>query len=110
LAGIQRALPQLERRSASLVAISVDEAPESRLMRRELGLSFPLLHDEAARVADSYGVRMPLEELAIPAVFVVAPDGTIAWRHIGESVPDRPTPDAVLAAIDAIGAKQPAAK
>lgn len=101
---MQRAVPQLEQRAASLIGISTDEAAESRLMRRELALTFPLLHDDAAHVADTYGVRMAVEELAIPSVFVVAPDGTIAWRHVGEYVPDRPTPEAVLAAIDALGA------
>ncbi len=103
MAGLQAALPELRERAASLVGISTDEAPESRLMARQLGLTFPLLHDEAAVVADSYGVRMSIEELAIPSVFVIAKDGTIAWRHVGEYVPDRPTPEKVLGAIDAIG-------
>jgi peroxiredoxin len=101
---MQRALPQLEQRATSLVGISVDEASASRLLTQRLGLGFPLLHDEAGRVADSYGVRMATEAFAIPSVFVIAPDGTIAWRHVGETVPDRPAPDAVLAAIDALGA------
>jgi peroxiredoxin len=101
---MQSALPQLEQRATSLVGISVDEASASRLLAQKLGLGFSLLHDEDARVADSYGVRMATEALAIPSVFVITPDGTIAWRHVGETVPDRPAPDAVLAAIDALGA------
>lgn len=35
------------------------------------------------------------EELAIPSTFVVRQDGTIAWRHVGETVPDRPPVDVV---------------
>lgn len=99
MAGLQQRLPDIRERSASLVGISTDEAPESRFLRAQLKLEFPLLHDESARVADAYGVRMRIEELAIPSVFVIDRDGAIAWRHIGEYVPDRPTPDAVLAAL-----------
>jgi thioredoxin-dependent peroxiredoxin len=102
LAGLQEVMPQLRERGASMVGISVDDAQESRLFRAAAGLEFPLLSDEGGRVADAYGVLMAREEIAIPSVFVIAPAGTIAWRHVGETVPDRPTPEAVLAAIDAL--------
>lgn len=82
------------------MGISVDEAAESQLLRRALGLQFALLHDEDAEIAAAYGVRMVGESMAIPSVFVVTPGGAIVWRHVGETVPDRPAPDAVLAAID----------
>ncbi len=100
MAGLQKILPQLRARGASVVGISVDEAPESRILRATLGLEFPLLHDEEAAVAAAYGTRMASELLAIPSVFVVGSSGVIVWRHIGEYVPDRPTADAVLAAVD----------
>ena len=95
-------MPKLRERSAAMVAISVDDPQESRLFRASAGLEFPLLTDDGGRVASLYGVLMTREEIAIPSVFVIAPAGTIAWRHIGETVPDRPTPEAVLAAIDAL--------
>jgi peroxiredoxin len=100
LAGLQKILPQLTAKGATIVGISVDEAPESRMLRGTLKLEFPLLHDEDARVASAYGVRMLGESMAIPSLFVVTHDGTIVWRHIGEYVPDRPTPESVLEAID----------
>jgi len=78
----------------------VDEAAESQLLRRALGLQFALLHDENAELAAAFGVRMVGESMAIPSVFVVTQGGAIVWRHVGENVPDRPAPDAVLAAID----------
>ena len=40
--------------------------------------------------------------LAIPAVFVIAPDRTIHYKYVGETVPDRPTVDVVLETLDAI--------
>lgn len=99
MAGLQSILPQLTKKGATVVGISVDEVPESKMLRGVLNLEFPLLHDEDANVAASYGVRMRGESMAIPSVFIVTHDGTIVWRHIGEYVPDRPTPESVLEAL-----------
>lgn len=100
MAGLQKIAKQLEAKGATIVGISVDEAPESKMLRATLNLTFPLLHDDDANVAAAFGVRMLGESMAIPSVFVVTEDGEIAWRHVGEYVPDRPTPDSVLEAID----------
>jgi peroxiredoxin len=100
LAGLQSILPKLTAAGATVVGISTDEAPESRLLRKTLGLGFPLLFDEGAEIAAAYGVRMRGDTLAIPAVFVVTSDRRIVWRHVGENVPDRPTPQIVLDAVD----------
>jgi peroxiredoxin len=86
---------ELAAEGIGLVAISVDLAPESQLLARRLGIEFPLLSDPQAEVAEAWGVVMLGEEMAIPATFVVRKDGTIAWRHVGETVPDRPPVDVV---------------
>lgn len=99
MAGLQAIYPQLRATGATIVGISTDPAPESKLLRAALGLQFPLLEDHDAEVAAAYGVRMVGDTLAIPSVFVVAADRTIVWRHVGENVPDRPTAQAVLDAI-----------
>lgn len=99
MAGLQSILPKLTAASATVVGISTDEPPESRMLRTRLGLEFPLLVDEGAEIAAAYGVRMLGDTLAIPAVFVVTSDRRIVWRHVGENVPDRPTPQIVLEAV-----------
>lgn len=99
MAGLQEILPQLRTRGATVVGVSVDEAPESKMLRAARKLEFPLLHDADANIAAAYGVRMKGESMAIPSVFVVSREGAIVWRHVGEYVPDRPTPDAVLEAV-----------
>jgi peroxiredoxin len=99
LAGLQKILPQLTAKGATVVGISVDDAPESKMLRASLNLTFPLLHDADANVAAAYGVRMRGESMAIPSVFVVTRNGEIAWHHIGEYVPDRPTGESVLEAV-----------
>ena len=96
MAGLQDIAQELAAHEASVVGISVDHAEESRLLAEELGLKFPLLTDPSAAVIDRYGVRMAHEELAVPAVFVLRTDGTIAWRHVSATVPDRATNDTVL--------------
>jgi peroxiredoxin len=102
LAGLRDAWPELRERNASVAAISVDPAPESKLLRASLRLPFPLLSDADARVIAQWGVLMSRDQLAVPAVFVVEEGGTIVWRHVGETVPDRPTAQAVIEAIDGI--------
>ncbi len=49
-------------------------------------------------------------EVAIPSVFVVRRDGTVAWSYIGERMSDRPASQMVLEALDGIagGASNPA--
>jgi peroxiredoxin len=99
LAGLQKVLPELEAKGATVVGISVDEAPESKMLRGALNLTFSLLQDEDAEIAAAYGVRMRGESMAIPSVFVVGQSGEIVWRHVGEYVPDRPTAESVLEAV-----------
>lgn len=102
MAGLQDIAKELEAHDASVAAISVDSAEESRLLAEELGLGFPLLVDRNAAVIERYGVRMAHEELAVPAVFIVRRDGTIAWRAVSETVPDRATNESVLEVLESL--------
>ncbi len=86
------------------MGLSADEAPESKAFAATHHVPFPLLQDTAAEVAARYGVRMASQDIAIPSIFVIAPDGRITWRHVGEYVPDRPAPEAVLEALDGVAA------
>lgn len=51
-------------------------------------------------MASAYGVAMAGRDIAVPAVFVVLPNGTITWRKVGESVSDRPSSAEILDALD----------
>jgi peroxiredoxin len=89
-----------------MVAISVDSPAESTTLAEKLGTRYPLLSDADLHVALAYGVAMKGRDIAVPSVFVVRPDRTIAWTKVGESVTDRPTPDAVLAQVRAATAER----
>lgn len=40
------------------------------------------------------------EEIAVPAVFVISKDKRIRFKHVGESVVDRPSVDEIVEQID----------
>jgi peroxiredoxin len=88
--------PVLRRRGVGIAAISVDTREESAELSKSLELPFPLLEDKKLRVALQWGVAMEGRDIAVPAVFVVLPNGTIFWKKVGENVADRPTSSQIL--------------
>lgn len=72
------------------MAISVDKAEDSLALEKRIGTNFPLLSDPDLTVIKAYGVAMAGQDISVPAVFVVRPNGHISWRHIGEGITDRP--------------------
>jgi peroxiredoxin len=79
-----------------IVAISVDPAADSTKLAADLGLHYPLLSDADLRAASAYGVAMRGRDIAVPSVFVVRRDRTIAWKKVGEDMTDRPSASEVL--------------
>lgn len=73
-----------------MVAISADGPEDSAAFAAEDGITVPLLSDPELRVISAYGVAMEGEDIAVPATFIIRPDGTIYWSHIGETMADRP--------------------
>ena len=69
---------------ASLVALSVDAPERSEGIRRELGLSFPILCDTSRAVVRAWDLYNPGEMggIAVPAVFVIGPDLRVRYRSI----------------------------
>lgn len=86
---------ELEAEGIGLAAISVDPPADSAALADRLGIQFPLLSDPDAAVIDAFGVKMAGELLAVPATMVVRPDRSIAWRYVGDTVPDRPAVEVV---------------
>lgn len=79
-----------------LCAISADPTDESAAFVAEEGITVPLLADPELKVISEYGVAMDGSDIAVPATFVIRPDGTIAWSHVGETQTDRPDGEALL--------------
>ncbi len=104
---------------ATLVAISPQSAANSRRSQRENKLSFPILADHGNAVAESFGLRFRLPDeliavykgfgvdlpvlnaepswtLPMPARFVIAPDGRIAYAEVQPDYTRRPEPSDLL--------------
>jgi peroxiredoxin len=123
LQALQAALPEIEKRGASLVAISPQTAPNSRKSQRQNGLGFPILSDARSEVAARFGIRfnlpgylidlyksfkndLPLTNddnswvLPMPARYVVGSGGVIAYSEINPDYTQRPDPSELLPVLD----------
>lgn len=81
------------------MAISVDPKETSAALAKKLGVTFPLLSDEARTAIRAYGVEDAENGIAWPAIFVVGEDGKIAWRQISQTYKLRALPRQILDAL-----------
>lgn len=88
-----------EKRGATIAGICVDPADVSQALVKKLGLGFPILSDPGGETILAYGVEHAGKKIALPSIFVIAPDGRIAWRRVSANVLDRPAEDEVLAVV-----------
>jgi peroxiredoxin len=124
LQAIQQALPEIERRGATVVAISPQIAPNSRRSARENKLGFAILSDPGNQVAAAFGLRFKLPDylialyrdgfkndlaavtgdaswtLPMPARFVIDQGGTIAYAEVNPDYTRRPDPSDLLPTLD----------
>ena len=122
LQALQEALPGIAAAGASLIAISPENAANSRKSVRQHELSFPILTDKGNEVAAAFGLRIHLSAevqaiyqgigndlpavngepswtLPMPGRFVIAPDGVIAYAEVNADYTQRPDPQEMLASI-----------
>jgi peroxiredoxin len=123
LQSLEEAAPAIRARGATLVAISAQTAVNSRKSRRDSKLSFPILTDQGASIADKFGIRwtLPLRlqeayqalgvdlpmfngedswTLPMPARYVIGQDGLIAYAEISPDYTLRPEPGEMLPTLD----------
>jgi peroxiredoxin len=116
--------PALRESGALLVALSPQTVRQNDFTLSQHQLPFPLLHDEAARVAESFGAAYAVPEymqayyrsmlvnipfingeaswrLPVPATFVVDQSGTVCWSKGYADFRVRPDPEEILAAVRA---------
>ena len=98
LGELQHQIGRFESRGVEVVAVSVDEPNESLAMIDRLGLSFALGADPDQALIQTFRVQNPdTRELAIHAVYLIAPDGEIFYRKVGRR---RPVSAELIDAID----------
>ncbi|NNM33843.1 MAG: redoxin domain-containing protein [Gemmatimonadetes bacterium] len=119
-------MSQVHDRGAELLTLSPQLPDFSRLWAEEDGIEFPVLSDLGNGVARTYGLtfRLPDDlvaayrdhmkidllrfngddswELAIPATYVVAPSGEVAYVSADADYTRRPEPEDLLVALDGL--------
>ena len=129
LSALEEARSEIESRGATLVAISQQTAPNSRKSQRQNGLGFPILGDHGGDIAARFGVRWTLPDylrevhkmlgadltqfngedswtLPMPARYVIAQDGRIAYAEVNADYTRRPEPAAILPVLEQPGRRQ----
>jgi peroxiredoxin len=121
--GLQRALPAIEAAGGSVVAISPELPDQAAARGATKKPGFPILHDEGNRAAKQFGIvfALPAEllnvyqtlghdladangpagatELALPATFVVGPNGTVRFVFVDEDYTRRAAIDDIIATL-----------
>ncbi|MFM0500279.1 peroxiredoxin-like family protein [Paraburkholderia caffeinilytica] len=123
LQALEEVRAEIEARGASLVAVSMQNAANSRKSARENKLGFPILIDAGGKVADAFGLRYALSpktvelyrtlgndleaingeaswSLPMPARFVIGQGGVIAYAEINPDYTRRPEPDHLFPILD----------
>ncbi len=92
------------------MAVVSDPVKTNRGLRDRLGLTFPVLADPLRKVIKAYGVYDPGNDIAWPALVLVARDGRVRWRHVTDNYRKRLTTAEVLRRVGAgpASAAQPA--
>jgi peroxiredoxin len=106
LRGLRNAYDYFRKEGAEVVAISVEDPLVSKQHVERAKLPFPILADPDRALLRRLGMIHPGagldgSDVAVPATYVIARDGTIAWLHKSDNVRMRPDPAEVLAAVRA---------
>ena len=105
LESLQRRIGDFTAAGATVWAISADDVGASTALARDLSLTFPLGSDPSLRAISAFGVASRGTATALPAVFVLEPDGAggrVVFQQVGADQADRAAIDAILAAVRSI--------
>jgi peroxiredoxin len=105
LRGLGAVHEALAARGGGALALSVDTPEQSREVVESLDLPFPILADTGHDVVRRYGLLHAGggpggTDIAVPALFLLRPDGAIAWRHVARSIQDRADPADLLDQVE----------
>jgi peroxiredoxin len=102
LAGYAREYEEFDKRGAQVAGISVDPPGNNARMVGKLLIPFPLLSDPRGELIKRYGLWDEEEGVAVPSILVVDRSGEIRYRYSGSDFADRPSDEAVFAALDGL--------
>jgi peroxiredoxin len=132
LQALEAARGEIESRGASMVALSMQTASNSRKSQRDNHLGFPILVDFEGVVASQFGLRFKLPDelvdlykqfgndlaqvngepswaLPMPARYVIDQDGVVAYAEVNPDYTKRPDPSDLIPVLDSLKAARAAA-
>jgi peroxiredoxin len=132
LQALEEARVDIEARGASLIAVSMQNAANSRKSARENKLGFPILIDAGGVLAAKFGLRYSLTpemvalyktlgnnlevingesswSLPMPGRYVIGQDGVVAYAEVNPDYTHRPDPRDLLPILDQLARSKAAA-
>lgn len=107
--GLEGVRAQVEQRGFRIVTISTDTVEELARFQRLRSIGYTMLSDEQAAIVRQLDLLDPTQPpnsrhngLPVPTIFVVSPQGVVLAKLGDANYRVRPTPEAVLAALDAL--------
>ena len=115
LQALEAAAADIRAAGATMVAVSMQGASDSRKSQKDNNLSFPILTDKNGELAEKFGIRWTLQDyvipvhsgfgvelprihgdgqwnLPMPARYLVDTDGSIAYSEVNPDYTRRPEP------------------
>ena len=94
---LQRHYESFQEAGAEVIAVAVTSIEVANSWCHGTGATYPVLADPDHRASEAYGVYNLLGDgYAAPAVFVIEPDGQVAWSYVGQDRSDQPSLQSVL--------------
>jgi peroxiredoxin len=99
-------MDEFKKRGVTVAGVVVDSVEENAQLQRDAGLEFPILSDPKFDLIGAYELRHPSghdgHDIALSASVLLDGGGVVRWTFVTPNLRIRPTPDQVLAAIDAL--------
>ena len=88
---------QIENTGFNMVAMTYDSVETLKIAEEDYGVGFIMLHDEAIKHIDAFGIRNPDPDpdhfaygIPKPGIMLVSPDGIILRKFAEEDFRERP--------------------
>jgi len=93
----------------NIASMTYDSIETLKIAEEDFGVGFTMLHDEAIKHINAFGIRNPVPEpdsfaygIPRPGIMLVSPDGTILRKFAEEDYRERPNLTYVLEAARAL--------
>ncbi len=103
LHSLQEKLAEFQKENAQILAISTDTPENSRKLVARHNLAFPVLAGLSRETVEAYALFFSEEKgCAEPAVFILRPDGAVAYASLQSGPLGRPSSDDLLRILSRI--------